>query len=176
MVKYAFFFILCVFSFLGSYLYFYLGGYKDVDIKIVDYPKLQLIYSDHQGEYHTIVKTIDKVEDWAEAHKRNCKKTFGHYLDAPDSGPADRLRSYGGCVTDAPVTTGDDFILYKEIPAKKYIYAIFEGAPSIGPMKVYPKVYQWAKEKRLKLATDVIEMYTVYNQKRVTTEYLFRIK
>lgn len=174
MVKYALFFVFCLFSFLGCYLYFYLGGYKDVSIETISQPKLRMLYLEHQGEYHKILDTIRKVESWAETNSVRCSQTFGHYLDDPESGPADRLRSHGGCIVNQALEPSDG-LAYKEAQTANYLYAKFTGAPSIGPFKVYPDVEDYAAENRIRLSKDAIEVYTLYGQGKVLTEYYFRI-
>jgi AraC family transcriptional regulator len=155
----------------------YVGAFRDVAIQSIEAPAQKLIFKTHIGAYHKIVPIIEEVEAWAKSQNIDCHLSFGEYLDNPDLTEEDRLRSHGGCVvSDFPSNMPAEFET-KEIPAQKVVEAIFEGAPSIGPLKVYPKVQKFADEQRLLLKGSVIEIYEIHPElkarDKMTTTYHF---
>jgi hypothetical protein len=160
-------------SALFIYLYFYLGMTKPVVIDVGERGPFVMVYKEHLGAYHQINATIEAVENWAKDHDLRCELTFGEYLDDPSAVEQDRLRSRGGCIfaLRPPVPLPAEFTL-EERPAKKYVIGKFEGAPSAGPFKVYPKVREYIELQRLKQSGAVIETYLIRGEK-VTTEFLF---
>lgn len=167
-------FILSSILVFAATLYYRLGAFKKVDIKYQEYPELHLLFKEHFGPYHKINDIIVEVETWAIGQNISCKKTFGEYFDDPRTVEERRLRSLAGCVLDSQ-TNGNNDIQYKYIPAKKYVVAKFDGAPSISPLKVYPKVENYIKEKNLSPVGPIIEIYTLINERSATTEYLFPV-
>lgn len=158
---------------LATYLYFYLGVYKSAgDVRVETVGPLLLVYKAHTGAYHQIGPAIQEVEEWAMKQNILCPRTFGEYLDDPDAVDQDRLRSRGGCVlTAVPVDVPAQFTFETRAP-HRYAIADFNGSPSIGHFKVYPKVKEYLAKERLRSQDAVIEIYKV-NGKNVTTEFLF---
>jgi DNA gyrase inhibitor GyrI len=157
---------------LGGYLYVYLGVSKPVTIQQAQRGPLYLLYKDHMGPYHKIGSVIDAAEAWAHAHGVACPRTFGEFLDDPQAVDEDRLRSHAGCLLDSkPAGSTDDFT-FEERPAQRYVVGRFEGSPSIGPFKVYPKIRKYIETERLRTSGPNLEVYRV-NGEAVETEYLF---
>ncbi len=105
----------------------------------------------------------------------SCARTFGEYLDNPEAIDQDRLRSRGGCVLSTAYQGKlPDGMHYEERPANRYVVGRFTGSPSIGPFKVYPKIFAYLDSQRLKSTGTNLEVYTV-NGEEVSTEYLFPI-
>lgn len=170
------FFVVISFS---AYLAHYLGAFKGVDIKEEVRGPYTMIYKVHTGPYHKIVTAIGAVEDWAKTQGIDCSLSFGQYFDNPDTQEEARLRSYGGClVKTAPANLPEEFKA-EELPARKYVTAVFEGSPGIGPMKVYPRVNDYMKEHKLQMDGAVIEVYEIHDfakKNAMTTTYLFPVK
>ncbi len=157
-------------------LLIYLGAFKDVEIQISEEAPINLIYKEHLGSYHKIVPLIEEVETWAKSQGIDCTQSFGEYLDNPDKVQDDRRRSHGGClVSEIPKNLPPE-ILSKQIPASRFIKAVFSGSPSIGPYKVYSNIRKFANKERLKLKDSVIEIYVIKSEKEMTTTYLFGIE
>jgi AraC family transcriptional regulator len=166
---------------IATYFSLYLGAFKPVVLAEKTEGPLTLIYKVHIGAYHKIVPTLDEVQAWVESQKLVCQRTFGEFLDDPRVNEEGRLRANVGCVIEnstanlpVPLPT-----LYPEgfkhdvRPAKKYVTAVFEGSPAIGPSKVYPKVEEYFEAKNSKQAGPAIEIYEIHSQKAMTTTYLF---
>lgn len=155
------------------FLYFHLGLNRDVEIREGSAGPFLLLYKSHRGAYHQIGPTITAVEKWAMEKNLPCPKTFGEYIDNPESLDQDRLRSHGGCIMEKtpPEPLPEDF-LFREVAEKNYVIARFEGSPGAGPLIVYPAVRKYLEEHRLTVLEPVIEIYTV-NGSTVVTEYLF---
>jgi AraC family transcriptional regulator len=84
-----------------------------------------------------------------------------------------RLRSRGGCIVkEFPATLPEGFKT-QEIPERRYVMAVFEGSPGIGPVKVYPKAEVYMKDHNLVMDGAVIEIYVIQSEKEMTTTYLF---
>lgn len=171
--------LLFVFSSLIVFLttvYYRVGGHKDVLVEVRTIEKMVLIGQPHVGPYHKINDAIVAVEKWAQDNRIPCSKTFGEYLDDPRVKDEDRLRSIGGCVID--VAIADEISLPEtlrklEKPSQEMVYAEFQGAPSIGPMKVYPQVEDFMKSQQLKPNGPAIEVYEIHNDRAATTRYYF---
>lgn len=168
-------------------IFFRLGGHKNVEIEVAHYPDLHFLYKEHIGAYHKINDVIQVVEAWAAENHIPCPRTFGQYLDDPRLIEERRLRSLGGCVLEGSIEFLDHFskqnqkmdqldLSYALIPSRKYVVARFDGAPSIGPMKVYPKVEKFLSENNWALDGSVIEIYTIKSKNKALTEYLFPYK
>ncbi|WP_413290536.1 GyrI-like domain-containing protein [Bdellovibrio sp. HCB337] len=158
---------------LVIYLATHLGAFKSVDISEGNRPAMKMIYKDHTGSYHKIVATIEEVEKWAKENNIPCTESFGEYIDDANKVEEARLRSRGGCIVDAIPANLPEGIQSREIPARKYVVAIFEGSPGIGPLKVYPKAETYMKERQLVMDGSVIEIYVIHSSKTMTTTYLF---
>lgn len=142
----------------------YVGAFKDVAITVSEEPAKNLVFKTHIGAYHKIVPVIESVEAWAREHKIDCRLSFGEYLDNPDIAEEDRLKSHGGCVVpELPKELPKDFES-KILPAQKFVKAVFDGSPGIGPLKVYPKVQSYAHEHNLKLKGTVLEVYEIHDE------------
>jgi effector-binding domain-containing protein len=165
--------ILLVVLTLGAWLFYYLGAFKSVDITEVQKDPLKMIYKDHTGSYHKIVTVIEEVETWARAHGVDCAESFGEYIDDANVVEEARLRSRGGCIVKELPASPPEGFKTREIPARKYVMAIFEGSPGIGPMKVYPKAESYMRERQLTMDGPVIEIYVIHSEKTMTTTYLF---
>lgn len=164
-----------VFLLAGAiYLYNYLGFYKPVELSIEKRGPLILLYKQHMGPYHKILSVIQEAEKWTREHNLPCSKTFGEFLDNPETMDEDRLRSHAGCVLSTPLDTPPPEFIYQVRPERTYAIARFSGSPAIGPLTVYPKLKEFMEERRVKSSAPVIEMYTV-NGNEVTTEYLFAV-
>jgi effector-binding domain-containing protein len=158
---------------LAGWLAYYLGAFKPVEIIEVSRDPMKMIYKDHVGAYHKIVSVIEEVETWAKAHNVDCTQSFGEYIDDANLVEEARLRSRGGCIVqDFPADLPAE-IKKEEIPARKYVMAVFEGSPGIGPVKVYPKAESYMKEHGLAMDGAVIEIYVIHSEKAMTTTYLF---
>jgi AraC family transcriptional regulator len=168
--------VLVVVGFVLSLL-FRLGAFHAVTVAIGDQGPLRVIYKVHIGAYHKIVPVIEEVEKWAKANGEPCRISFGEYLDDPANSVEDRMHSNGGCIVEKAWLSSlpPDFI-YREIPSRTYVKAEFDGAPSIGPIKVYPRVKKFMKEQNLTSDGPVIETYEVMPGDKVVTRYLFPAK
>lgn len=157
------------------YLYSYLGVSEPVEITKGEAGPFVMLYQEHRGPYHLIGEKIAAVEKWALAQNLGCSRTFGEYLDDPESSDEDRLRSQGGCLLPTPpqVPLPEGFKV-KEIPLKNYVIARYKGSPAISPFTVYPKVKTYVYDNRIKIAAGAIEIYEIHGA-RVTTQYLFEI-
>lgn len=156
-------------------VYFRLGGHKDASVKIGQAEAMYVISKSHVGAYHKINSVITEVENWATKNNLPCLRTFGEYIDNPREKDEDRLRSEGGCILSAALTPEQvpaDYH-YREMPARQAVLASFEGAPSIGPFKVYPAVEKFMQENKLTATGPVIEIYEIKSANEATTRYVF---
>ncbi len=151
--------LLTIFGF-ASYIYIHLGGNKEVDLKAQDLGPYKIIFSHHVGPYHKILDSIEPIEKWSKENNTNCDLSFGEYLDDTDSVAEERLQSNGGCIVGSEPKNLPSQFTYREIPRRFYLTADFDGAPSITPMKVYPKALRWIKENNYTLGGPVIEIYS----------------
>ena len=178
---------------LGIYVYFYLGLWKSVEVRYGLRPSLWVVGASHLGPYHKVADLINSVEKSLRDSGYSCDKTFGAYLDDPRVLEEVRLRAFAGCLLsdeeavrwktqhsvpgqenpDKTDKSGDTpsatLALHKLKASERVLQATFDGAPSAGPLKVYP-----AAEKELKGRNYLwsLEVYRVRDSK-VLTEYYF---
>ncbi len=169
--------------FLGILFYFisYLGVFKPVDILEKQVGPLQLIYKNHVGPYHKIVAALNEVEKWAKDNHISCERTFGEFLDNPNTVEEGRLRANVGCVieahpSDEPIPQLPEGWTSRAVPIKKYVTVEYEGSPGIGPLRVYPKVTDYFDAKHATIAGPVIEIYKIISDKAMVTTYLFPLE
>lgn len=181
MLRYIAFLILsCVVVFLLT-VFFRVGGHKSVEITTAELPPLGVLSTKHLGPYHQVNSSIVKVEEWARTQNIPCTRTFGVFLDDPAIVDEVRLRSEVGCVLDgisslSLATELPEWLHVKSLDEGKYVVAKFDGAPSIGPFKVYPKVDDYLEEHRLQKAAAPIEIYKVVGEREAETEYRFKVQ
>lgn len=178
MLKYALFFVFVVIVSFGGFVAYHVGAMKPVQITEEDRPEIRAIYLDHTGPYHKTVSSIEKVEKWALENQVDCHLSYGEYLENPEQVEEARLKSRGGCLVDRiPLSLPKDF-QSRIYPGRRYVVAIFNGSPGIGPLKVYPKVAEYMKEKSLRQDGPVMEIYEIHSRSEtaaMTTTYLFPI-
>jgi AraC family transcriptional regulator len=160
-----------------------LGALREVEIVTqVDGP-FHILSKDHLGPYHKIADVILEVEAWARSQGEPCTRSFGEFFDNPERTDEDRLRSRGGCILNKS-TPADLEALNAKLPAgyavtsideRLYAIATFDGAPSLGPVKVYPKVLEYVSLNRLEIKGAVIEIYEVHSERSGSTRYLFPV-
>jgi DNA gyrase inhibitor GyrI len=158
------------------YMMSYLGAFRPVIISQKKAGPFHVVYKTHIGAYHKIVPMIEEVEKWVKAQGLDCHLSFGEYLDDPKQTEEVRLRSHGGCIVDQPLNALPEGFEQKTIPEKEYVTAVFEGSPGIGPLKVYPKVFQYIEDQKLSREESVIEVYEVHSAESMTTTYYFPLK
>ncbi len=161
-----------------SYVLFFLGAFKTVELKVDEVGPLRLLYIEHVGPYFKIVSKIEEVESWVKHSGGNekCEKSFGEYIDDPNMVEEDRLHSLGGCLVEQEPTGHPSEYKFTEIPRHQYLIASFSGAPSIGPYKVYPKAARWIENNGYKQTAPIIEVYQVISDRNVKTQFLFPIE
>lgn len=153
-----------------------IGAFKEVTIETGERGPYKVVSRLHEGAYHRIAPVIEEVEKWARANGEKCQFSFGEYLDDPQAVDEDRLRSNGGCVVDKDWSTGlPEGYVTREIAKRHYLVANFEGAPGIGPLRVYPRAMEEIEKLGKKVEGPIIEMYEVLSDKAVRTTYLFPI-
>lgn len=178
-MKYLLVFVLVAITAFSLFLASYLGAFKGVDISEASQGPFLTVYLEHVGPYHKVNKIIEKVENYMKSQGAPCSRTFGEYLDDPQSLEEARLRSKVGCIVDSyPAGLPEDFKT-GEIPQRKYVVAVFTGSPGIGPMKVYPRVNDFMLKQNLKQSGAVVEIYEIHSiteKNAMTTTYLFPVQ
>jgi DNA gyrase inhibitor GyrI len=173
MVKWALLTVVGIFAFLGGYLFFYLGAYKEPTLHGQVKIEFHMLAKRHIGPYHEINETIQEVEAWALNHNPPCEKTYGRYLDNPQKVEAARLRSDVGCLLSAPIVGLPKDLNYSHIDAREYLHMSFTGSPAISPLKVYPAAQEWLSQRGLDIEGAVIEVYRPQKNQSMTTDYYF---
>lgn len=158
------------------YVAYYTGYFKEVRIETGKAGPFLVLAKEHFGPYHEVVPKIEAVETWVKGKAADCTRSFGQYFDDPQTTESARLKSRGGCIMVAKIEVIPDDFKYDEIPEQNYVKAIFEGAPGIGPMKVYPKVEKYVREHGLKPKPGVLEIYVIHGQTAMTTTYYFPVE
>lgn len=166
------------------YMFYYTGAFKKVQVGEDTRGPYTLIYLDHTGPYQDIVKKIEAVETWTKEQGMTCRLSFGQYFDDPKTTELGRLKSRGGCMLDPQIPNEveilkkaklPDAVKTETLPPTKYAIALFTGAPSIGPLKVYPKIEEYIKAHSLKHTGSIIEIYEILGKKSMETTYLWPV-
>lgn len=166
------------------YLMQYTGFFKSVTLAMDQRGPYTLVYKDYQGAYYKIVPTIEEVEKWAKEQGLSCRLSFGLYLDNPELIEEGRLRAKGGCLIDPKnQEEAKRFETLKAqlpadykieiFPESRSVVALFGGSPGIGPMRVYPKAYDFMKEQKLTPQGPVLEIYEIFDSKSMHTTYVW---
>ncbi len=186
MIKHTIFAIGIGMLIFALYLFQYTGAFKSVTIGTDQRGPYTIVYKDHVGAYHKIVSTIEEVEKWARSQGLKCRLSFGEYFDDPGVVEEGRLKSRGGCLID-PLVTSELNIFEKiktslppdfktdVIPTTRAVVALFDGAPGIGPLKVYPKAEDYIEKNKLLKKGTVIEIYEIFDSKSMQTTYLWPV-
>lgn len=188
MLRYLIVFIIVTLISFSLYMAQYLGAFKTVEIRNQESGPFVMVYLDHMGPYHKIVAKIEEVEKWAKTNQFDCHLSFGEYLDNPDVVEEARLKSRGGCILEVQLSEDPALVekkwaallqpplKIKTVPRMNYVRAEFLGSPGIGPLKVYPKVDAFIKERNLKRQSSIIEIYEILDhsaKNQMRTIYLF---
>ena len=173
MLRYALGTTLLILVCISAFVFWRTGFYKEVHITSGELGPFHLVYKEHLGPYHKIPPVIKEVEEAMENIGNKCSLAFGRYLDDPKTVDHDRLRSHGGCAFNQPLSHPTSSFKQEQIPRKEYVIATFNGSPSVGPFKVYPKVEEWFKKFGYKQTGSVIELYQTLEDGSVLTKYLF---
>lgn len=155
------------------YLANYLGAFKSVLIKEITAGPFHLVYKTHVGPYHKVNEALQEVESWARNNGLSCRLSFGEYLDNPETTEENRLRANVGCIVDSPLAQIPENFLQSTRPQSNYVVAQFDGASSIGPMKVYPRVKEYFAMKNYQFPESVLEIYEIHSNTSMTTKYYF---
>lgn len=173
-------FILASGLFLVFMMLSYTGAFKDVTIETKELGPFYLYAQPHRGAYHKIVKQLEALEKLAAQEGISCLTTFGRFYDNPESVDEDRLKSDVGCLYEQQKPQLTETFLKEvteqQIPAQLFVEGTFDGAPSIGPFKAYPKIKEYILEKGLVETGAPIEIYELSEQKGIRTRYLFPVK
>lgn len=160
-----------------------LGAFREVAIATQEDGPFHVLSKEHLGPYHKIADVILEVEAWARSQGEPCTRSFGEFFDDPERTDEDRLRSRGGCILNKSAPA-DIEALKSKLPAnynlttidqRLYAIATFDGAPSLGPVKVYPKVLEYVSLNRLEIKGAVIEIYEIHSERSGSTRYLFPV-
>ncbi len=159
-------------------LFYRLGGYKEVTLTYEEDGPWTVVSRQHFGAYHKIVPIMEEVEVWVKKNGDPCRFTFGEFLDDPEQVEEDRLKSHTGCVVEKDLATTPlpEGYSIRVLPRRWFVKATFDGAPSIGPMKVYPKAQRFIQEQNLTLDGPIVEMYEIRADHQVRTRYFFPVK
>lgn len=161
-----------------------LGSFKPIAIERVSKSGPWFLLSrDHLGAYHKIAGVISEIETWARSEGEPCALTFGEYIDNPDNTDEDRLRSRGGCIISSESNANS--LRTRTLPAGVSVtpfeigdalVAVFDGSPSIGPVKVYPEVFSHMSTLDLRSSGPIFEIYEVLSPTSGRTRYIFPVK
>lgn len=175
-IKHFFFATLIGILCIVGYAVFSMGLFKPVTITHTEAGPFKLLYKDHIGPYHKIMTAIESVEAFAKANGFACAQSFGLYQDDPSAVDQARLRSKGGCIiadNESIPSQLPEGIKIETVSKGKFVQAIFDGSPRIGPLRVYPRLLEEISDKKLVTAKwGVIEIYDI-KPDSIRTTYLF---
>lgn len=153
-----------------------IGFFEDVKIETTTLGPYTVIAKDHLGAYHKMNSTIQDVENFVTSQDESCRQSFGEYFDDPNLVDEDRLTSRGGCLVNKVPENLPEGLKAGTIPQHLYVSAVSTKAPSLGPVKVYPKIFKYIKRHHLSLAGAIIEIYEFESDSTGKTRYLFPVE
>ncbi len=175
MIKWIFLGFIAVVSFLFLYIASYVGAFRDVTWEEGVRGPYHLVYQQNRGPYQKISATIVDAEKAFEALGHTCELTFGRFLDNPNVTDSDRLRSESGCLFASEPPAVPEGYEYMVLDEAEYLVANFNGAPSVGPLKVYPEARKRLSERGLSEELTPLEIYKLTPGEGVHTTYLFSL-
>ena len=147
-------------------------GYLGMFSTLEPYEKVMgpytFVYEDFTGPYKDTGPVFDKVYKGLEKDGIKTTRGIGIYYDNPSDVPAEKLRSKCGSIIE------DDIDLKKLEKLKgKYKVMTIEKTQSVvvnfpiknamsymvGPMKCYPALMKYSKEKKLEMKNHAYELY-----------------
>ena len=134
------------------------------------------------GPYSNTKVTFDNVCKKLKERGFDVKRGIGIYYDDPTKVPAKELRSDCGSIIeekDLPrASEAQSFVELKTIPAGKSLVTVLPIKNSMsymfGPMKAYPAMMKYAKDKKIELAIE--SSYEIYDMPNKLIYYVFQIK
>ena len=175
MIKWVLGGLVAVVGILLLYVAMYVGAFREVSWEVGQRGPYHLVYKQERGPYQKIAATIVDAEKAFEALGQKCDLTFGRFFDDPNTTDADRLRSEGGCLFASEPDVIPDGYEYSVLEETEYLIAHFQGAPSIGPLKVYPEARKRLGERGLTEELTPLEIYKLTPGEGVHTTYLFEM-
>ena len=143
MAKYFVLLVLLTIAGLIFSLVQYLGFLKPVDVAIQTDGPVHFVFERKIGPYHEISDRMDAIARIIKAEGLNCKQSIGRFLYDPNKVEQDRLRADIGCVIPADYDGKIPEVLKRDsIPKREYVIGKFDGSPSLGAIKVYPKAQE----------------------------------
>ena len=154
----------------------YLGFFKSVDLEIKTAGPVHFLFQQKIGPYHEISEKMDDIARKIKPLGLDCKSSIGRFLDDPNQVEQDRLRADIGCVIPADYEGDIPQDLTRDLLDKReYIIAKFNGSPSLGAVKVYPKAQKLMNSRGYRQDGSIVEIYTLTGDEGVDTEYFFPI-
>ncbi len=159
----------------------YVGYFKEAHFKQVNSGEWTLVGLSHEGPYHQIVSKIQSVENQFKEWNIPCPQSFGLYEDNPSLTEEERLRSFAGCVVDTKdlakiPANNEKHFEQRHLQFQSLLMGTFDGAPSVGPYKVYRPAEKKAQELNKSIQWPVLEIYEIREDNSVSTKYYFQLK
>ncbi|MFA4906051.1 MAG: hypothetical protein WC645_06075 [Candidatus Margulisiibacteriota bacterium] len=141
----------------------YLGAFSSLKVTEMKMGPYVLVYEDYMGPYSGIGPVLNRVNASLKQKGIESSKGFGIYLDDPKLVKADKLRSKLGFIIEAKdrskvgkqvklMNWPTKMCLVTELPIRSNLSYM------IGPMKAYPALAQYAKDKSIKIS-QAMEIY-----------------
>jgi hypothetical protein len=156
-------------------LAFYMGMFSQVSVTAKKTGPYTLVYEEFTGNYKNTGPVFEKIFKEAESQGIDSPKMFGVYFDDPAQVQAADLRSFCGVLIEQK-----DADKLPELEKKYKVMKIPEAermtvefpvknmlSYMIGPMKAYPAIAKYAKEKGCEEASAGYELYDMDGKKIV---------
>ncbi len=150
----------------------YLGGFTKLEVKEQNMGPYTMAYVNFTGDYGKVWPSITKVYDILSGAGIVSSTGAGVYYDDPATVTWADLRSDIGAIIDANATkklADSKDVKITTIPVKTRIVVEFPLKNTIsymiGPMKVYPVIAKYMKEKWYDHKTPMMELYDMKAKK-----------
>jgi len=168
--------VIIVVSFVAGVGYlWYMGFFSDLKVYEKETGPYTIAYERFVGPYKDTGAVYMRVNSSLEAEGVKTLRGIGIYYDDPNSTPSDKLRSDNGCVIEETDLKRLPELKKKfNIEVVKRQYSVVTEFPitgplsfMLGPVKGYPALMRYAKEKGLKWAKGMmpIEYYDFPSKK-----------
>jgi hypothetical protein len=154
--------------------YNHLGGFKKINISIIESGRETIAYKTIKGDYKQVGIVMDEVYyKLLNKYKITTYKGFAKYFDHPKNTSKENLRSEAGCIIEPNniqnLNTIQEELKIRTIESKQYIYTEFpyQGKLSVllSIIKIYPALERYAKQHNAQEFSPIEEIYDIPNKK-----------
>lgn len=156
---------------IGLFFYVYLGGFNEPEISIRQRENITIVGFPYEGQMN--VKAFGLNFQHADSLVENGiinGSVAGYFYNQPVKG-GDFIKAFIGVIPN-DTNSIPTAIEKRTYPSGKIIEAVIEGHYLIMPVNIYPRIREFAEEKKLKISEESVEIYETKRRLVVQVEVL----